>query len=616
MPRRKSLTRRLIQHLLLISLARTILTADRSGPGLGRVGRAEARQTAAGGAAQAQAPLRPDPLLLRPLLRRARALRGRRQRRAHAARQRSRVVGRRDRGHRPDRPDRRNRRDRRGLGHTGLTGLTAHGARRPGAAAGRRRATDRPSLHGRDGEAATAVVSRPLATPAAPTKQAARVTTKIARPALAKTRARTPPRSRSRLRRRRRSTPRSRRSRRRRSGCTGPRPTRRRPAARLKMGFARSSSAYSRAAHVDWALVLATLRAEGHNDRAPASVPGLHALAFKLSGFGGRANPWAAALAYSSDTSLRRPGRRASPLLPRRRAREPRQRPALAEGRPAGPRPPRPAPADLPGRPERHRHRQGRRPGARGDALSGGDATTRSTVSCLISGHRLYARPGVVSAHIYGRAVDIAALNGISIYGHQQPGGITEQGVRSLLMLPGGMLPAQVISLLGMGGPSFAAGQPRRPHPHRVLGMALPQVALANDDGNVVCEHCLLAETALARLRGLLGRSGLSSGEGMLLRPASSIHTAFMRFPIDAVFLDRGDRVLKVAPELSPWRMAACKGARAVLELPAGEAHRRGLRPGVSLTQVWRSAPGIGRRAPARALPPRARAEVRRARVV
>jgi hypothetical protein len=77
------------------------------------------------------------------------------------------------------------------------------------------------------------------------------------------------------------------------------------------------------------------------------------------------------------------------------------------------------------------------------------------TVSCLISGHRLYARPGVISAHIYGRAVDVAALNGVSIYGHQQPGGITEQGVRALLMLPGGMLPAQIISLLGLGGPSF-----------------------------------------------------------------------------------------------------------------------------------------------------------------
>ncbi len=122
--------------------------------------------------------------------------------------------------------------------------------------------------------------------------------------------------------------------------------------------------------------------------------------------------------------------------------------------------------------------------------------------------------------------------------------------------------------------------------------MPLPQVALANDDGDVVCESCLLAETAFARLRGLLGRSGFSSGEGMLLRPASSIHTGFMRFPIDAVFLDSTDRVVKIAADLRPWRMAACRGARAVLELPAGEAAKRGLRPGVSLTQVWRSAPG------------------------
>lgn len=135
--------------------------------------------------------------------------------------------------------------------------------------------------------------------------------------------------------------------------------------------------------------------------------------------------------------------------------------------------------------------------------------------------------------------------------------------------------------------------------------MALPQVALANDDGDVVCERCLLAETAPARLRGLLGRSGLSSGEGMLLRPASSIHTAFMRFAIDAVFVDGADRVLKVVHGLRPWRAAACRGARAVLELPAGEAGRRGLRPGVSLTPVWRTAPGKPVRSPAAASAPR-----------
>ena len=135
--------------------------------------------------------------------------------------------------------------------------------------------------------------------------------------------------------------------------------------------------------------------------------------------------------------------------------------------------------------------------------------------------------------------------------------------------------------------------------------MSLAQVALANDDGEVVCESCFLAETALARLRGLLCRSGLSSGEGMLLRPASSIHTAFMRFAIDAVFLDAADRVVKVTAELRPWRTSACRGARAVLELPAGEAARRGLRPGVSLTHVWRSAPGAS--SPRRPAPASAR---------
>jgi uncharacterized membrane protein (UPF0127 family) len=120
--------------------------------------------------------------------------------------------------------------------------------------------------------------------------------------------------------------------------------------------------------------------------------------------------------------------------------------------------------------------------------------------------------------------------------------------------------------------------------------MALPEIALANDDGTVVCERCLLAETPLARMRGLLGRSSLPAGEGLLLRPAASIHMAFMRFPIDAVFLDSADRVVKVVADLQPWRLAACRGARAVLELPAGEASRRGLVPGVSLTQVWRTA--------------------------
>ena len=104
--------------------------------------------------------------------------------------------------------------------------------------------------------------------------------------------------------------------------------------------------------------------------------------------------------------------------------------------------------------------------------------------------------------------------------------------------------------------------------------------ALRLENGRIVCERCVLADTALARMRGLLGRKSLPSGEGILLRPASSVHTAFMRFAIDAVFLDRELRVLKVAPDLRPWRTAARRKAHAVLELPSGEAERRGLQPG------------------------------------
>jgi uncharacterized protein len=109
---------------------------------------------------------------------------------------------------------------------------------------------------------------------------------------------------------------------------------------------------------------------------------------------------------------------------------------------------------------------------------------------------------------------------------------------------------------------------------------------IGREDGGVVCERCVFAENAPRRLRGLLGRKKLDPGEGLLLRPAPSIHTFFMRFAIDAVFMDRDLVVLKVTPNLRPWRMAHCRRARAVLELPAGEAVRRAVAPGDRLEVV------------------------------
>jgi len=81
----------------------------------------------------------------------------------------------------------------------------------------------------------------------------------------------------------------------------------------------------------------------------------------------------------------------------------------------------------------------------------------------------------------------------------------------------------------------------------------------------------------LSRMKGLLGRRSLPAGEGLLIRPAPSIHTFFMRFPIDAVFLSRAGEVMKISADVRPWRTRSCRRAYAVLELAAGEAERRGI---------------------------------------
>jgi uncharacterized membrane protein (UPF0127 family) len=95
-----------------------------------------------------------------------------------------------------------------------------------------------------------------------------------------------------------------------------------------------------------------------------------------------------------------------------------------------------------------------------------------------------------------------------------------------------------------------------------------------------VCARCTVADRALQRMRGLLGRDRLEPDEGILLRPASSIHMAFMRFPIDAVFLDRELTVLRIVHDLAPWRAASRRGAKSVIELPAGTCVRIGLAEG------------------------------------
>ena len=213
--------------------------------------------------------------------------------------------------------------------------------------------------------------------------------------------------------------------------------------------------ASSKAHGADWAAVLGVLRAQGERGAAPASARELDALSARMAG----TDAWKGALALSGRTGFADRAAAFADLF-RFVGIE-----ALVNGY-----------AD-------QKVQLGRKvlskpgiliyDGGRTDIMMGridvrvvvliGYLSQRHgsiTVSSLFSGHRTFARPGVVSAHVYGHAVDVAAVGGTPIAGNQQPGGLTEAAVRSVLLLPGELQPQQVISLLGLGGPSF----PMRDH--------------------------------------------------------------------------------------------------------------------------------------------------------
>ena len=93
----------------------------------------------------------------------------------------------------------------------------------------------------------------------------------------------------------------------------------------------------------------------------------------------------------------------------------------------------------------------------------------------------------------------------------------------------------------------------------------------------------LVSNSSEERRTGLLKQNSLAEGCGLWINPCEAIHTFFMRFSIDVIFLDRLNRVRKVSAELIPWRMSACLVAKSVLELPAGTAARTLTVPGDQL---------------------------------
>lgn len=211
------------------------------------------------------------------------------------------------------------------------------------------------------------------------------------------------------------------------------------PAKRLSPRFAALLRSTARAEGIYWWPVLAVLRAEGRDGRRPAGAEKLERIAHRLANHSLRLDAQERSLArYNRAVGLRALVvglERAKPSLERRILRD---------------------------------SRVGLNAAGAVDLVAGRvDVRVlvvirylavrfhQVTVSSLVTGHRFFARPHVVSAHVDGLAVDISALNGLPIVGNQEIGGVAERAIKALLRLPVEVQPQQIISLLGLGGASF-----------------------------------------------------------------------------------------------------------------------------------------------------------------
>jgi hypothetical protein len=241
-------------------------------------------------------------------------------------------------------------------------------------------------------------------------------------------------------------------------------------ARRLKPGFARRLERVAERFRVPWELMLAVRRARGHDGAVPASSERLRVLARRLVRLGARRNArravrrLARAIALHADPGRPRPIRRHA-LVKRVVALAHLNRAIGLRGLVRGL--------------KRVKRRLARQvldssrlviyPGGRHDIGTGftdvrvlvllrylSSRYREVTVTSLTTGHSFFTASGNVSAHSYGQAVDIAALNGRPILGNQEPGGLTERALNKILLLPGSLEPSQLISLFELGGPSFA----------------------------------------------------------------------------------------------------------------------------------------------------------------
>jgi len=137
-----------------------------------------------------------------------------------------------------------------------------------------------------------------------------------------------------------------------------------------------------------------------------------------------------------------------------------------------------------------------------------------------------------------------------------------------------------------VGNSQVRVAPPRQPLPATYL-----QVANLTRH-TMLATRMELADTGPKRNKGLLGRDRLAPGEGLWIVPCESVHTFFMRFPIDLIYLDREKRIRKLRNAVPAWRMSICLTAHSILELPAGTIRDSQTRRGDTLEFTHATEPG------------------------
>jgi uncharacterized protein len=104
---------------------------------------------------------------------------------------------------------------------------------------------------------------------------------------------------------------------------------------------------------------------------------------------------------------------------------------------------------------------------------------------------------------------------------------------------------------------------------------------IRQQDGKTIAHTLTLANNMWLRLLGLMGKANLPEGHALWITPCSSVHSCFMRFAFDAVFVDKAGRIVHIETAMAPWRVSPIvKGAKAVIELPQGTIATQNLKPG------------------------------------